>query len=251
MRLSGRVAAVTGAAQGIGAAVVQRLVEDGATVIALDRNPPPAGAWQQEISDGLVHPMVVDVTDAEAVQAAMRAGARLRGRLDIAVCNAGVFEPVPFLEIGIETWNRHLAVNLTGVFITAQAAAREMVSSGAGGAIVVITSISAESPSARTAPYVASKGGARMLAAAMAWELGPLGIRVNCVAPGVVDTPLNADYLIDEDSRKSVGGQLPLGRVAQPRDIAEVVAFLASDQAGYVTGVTVRADGGKILGWRP
>lgn len=251
MRLSGRVAVVTGAAQGIGAGIVQRLVSDDATVIALDRNPVPPGMWQQQIKAGTVLPAIADVTDPDAIGGAIRVGAEQLGRLDIAVCNAGVFEPVAFLDIGLDSWNRHLAVNLTGVFLTAQAAAREMVSRGHGGSIVVVTSISAESPSARTAPYVASKGGARMLAAAMAWELGPQGIRVNCVAPGVVDTPLNADYLTDDEARREIGGQLPLGRVAQPADIAEVVAFLASDEAAYVTGVTIRADGGKILGWTP
>jgi len=245
------VAAVTGAAQGIGAAVVRRLLDDGARVIALDRNPLPAGAWQREVEEGTVLPVLADVTAAQDVRAAIRAGRERFGRMDIAVCNAGVFEPVPFLDADLATWNRHLAVNLTGVFITAQAAAREMVAAGSGGSIVVVTSISAESPSAGTAPYVASKGGARMLAEAMAWELGALGIRVNCVAPGIVDTPLNADYLVDDSARREVGAQLPLGRVAQPGDIASVVAFLASDDAGYVTGVTVRADGGKILGWTP
>lgn len=248
MRLNDQVALVTGAAQGIGAGIVQRLLEDGARVIAMDRQPLPAGQWQRDIADGTVLPVAADVTDVPRTQDAIGAAARHFGRLDVAVCNAGVFETAPFLDIDMDTWNRHIAVNLTGVFVTAQAAARAMVS---GGSIVFVTSISAESPSARTAPYVASKGGARMLAAAMAWELGPVGIRVNCVAPGIVDTPLNADYLTDDDARREVGSMLPLGRVAQPRDVADVVAFLASDEARYVTGNTIRADGGKILGWRP
>jgi NAD(P)-dependent dehydrogenase (short-subunit alcohol dehydrogenase family) len=249
VRLAGQVAVVTGAAQGIGAAVVGQLLDDGARVIALDRRPLPAGAWQQEIAAGRVLPVLADVTSAGAVRAAVRAGTGQFGRLDIAVCNAGIFEPVPFLDADLATWDRHLAVNLTGVFVTAQAAAIQMVAAGSGGAIVVVTSISAESPSAGTAPYVASKGGARMLAQAMAWELGAHGIRVNCVAPGVVDTPLNADFLTSDSARRAAGAKIPLGRVAQPGDVARVVAFLASDEAGYVTGVTIRADGGKIVGW--
>jgi NAD(P)-dependent dehydrogenase (short-subunit alcohol dehydrogenase family) len=249
VRLAGQVAVVTGAAQGIGAAVVAQLLGDGARVIALDRRPLPAGAWQQEIAADRVLPVLADVTSAGAVRAAVRAGTGQFGRLDIAVCNAGIFEPVPFLDADLATWDRHLAVNLTGVFVTAQAAAIQMVAAGSGGAIVVVTSISAESPSAGTAPYVASKGGARMLAQAMAWELGAHGIRVNCVAPGVVDTPLNADFLTSDSARRAAGAQIPLGRVAQPEDVARVVAFLASDEAGYVTGVTIRADGGKIGGW--
>jgi glucose 1-dehydrogenase len=90
-----------------------------------------------------------------------------------------------------------------------------------------------------------------MLAEAMAWELGQYGIRVNCVAPGIVDTPLNADYLVDAEARQRISAQVPLGRIAAPRDIARVVAYLASDEAEYVTGVTVRADGGRFLGWVP
>jgi glucose 1-dehydrogenase len=251
MVLSGRVGIVTGAAQGIGAAIVRDLVRAGARVIALDRQLISDEAWGREIDVESVFIVQADVTSHEEMRAAVRLGVEYFGRLDIAVCNAGLFQTAPFLEIDAATWDRHLAVNLTGVFNTSQIAAQEMIAGGTGGSIVVITSINAESPSRGTAPYVAAKGGAKMLAEAMAWELGDYGIRVNCVAPGIVDTPLNADFLVDDDARRRVAAQIPIGRVAQPEDIARVVTFLASPASEYVTGVTVRADGGRILGWVP
>jgi NAD(P)-dependent dehydrogenase (short-subunit alcohol dehydrogenase family) len=249
--LARRVALVTGARQGIGAAITDRLLADGAQVVAVDINEIPVGKWSAETAGGALVPIVADVSSREAVNAAVDGALGHFGHLDIAVCNAGLFQPVPFLDADDGIWSRHLAVNLTGVFLTAQAAARAMVASGHGGAIVVVTSISAESPSAGTAPYVAAKGGARMLAEAMAWELGRYGIRVNCVAPGIVDTPLNADYLVDDEARSRAAAMVPLGRVAEPVDIADVVAFLASSSSRYVTGVTVRTDGGMRLGWTP
>jgi NAD(P)-dependent dehydrogenase (short-subunit alcohol dehydrogenase family) len=251
MRLAGQVALVTGAGQGIGAAITDRLLADGAQVVAVDLNEIPADKWSEQTAEGTLCRVVADVSSRQAVSAAVDGTLGRFGQLDIAVCNAGLFQPVPFLDADDRIWGRHLAVNLTGVFLTAQAAARAMVASGRGGSIVVVTSISAESPSAGTAPYVAAKGGARMLAEAMAWELGRHAIRVNCVAPGIVDTPLNADYLVDDEARRRAAAMVPLGRVAGPGDIADVVAFLASSDSRYVTGVTVRADGGMRLGWTP
>lgn len=251
MRLAGQVALVTGAGQGIGAAITDRLLADGAQVVAVDLNEIPADKWSEQAADGALFRVVADVSSRQAVSAAVDGALGRFGQLDIAVCNAGLFQPVPFLDADDRIWARHLAVNLTGVFLTAQAAARAMVASSRGGSIVVVTSISAESPSAGTAPYVAAKGGARMLAEAMAWELGRHAIRVNCVAPGIVDTPLNADYLVDDEARHKAAAMVPLGRVAEPGDIADVVAFLASGESRYVTGVTVRTDGGMRLGWTP
>jgi glucose 1-dehydrogenase/2-deoxy-D-gluconate 3-dehydrogenase len=251
MSLENRVAIVTGAAQGIGAAIVDELVSAGARVIALDRQTSVPDVWLDRIAAGSILPIVGDVTSRDDVRDAITAGISQFGRLDIAVCNAGLFRTASFLEVDSETWDQHIAVNLSGVFITSQLAAREMVAAGKGGSIVVVTSISAEFPSKGTSPYVASKGGAKMLAEAMAWELGGYGIRVNCVAPGIVDTPLNAGYLADDEARRRIGLQVPLGRVATPGDIARVVGFLAGDEANYLTGVTVRSDGGRFLGWVP
>ncbi len=245
------VAVVTGAAQGIGAAITEELCERGFRVVALDRQSTYPEALTSAISRGRVLPLVADVTSRDDVATSMERARQEFGRLDVVVANAGFFRPSPFLDVDEPTWERHLAVNLTGVFNVCQLGARLMVAAGRPGSIVVVTSIAAEIPSRGTAPYVASKGGAQMLAEAMAWELGDRGIRVNCVAPGIVDTPLNADYLVDEAARARIGAQVPLGRVATPGDVAHAVAYLAGDESEYVTGVTIRVDGGRFLGWVP
>jgi NAD(P)-dependent dehydrogenase (short-subunit alcohol dehydrogenase family) len=137
--LARRVALVTGARQGIGAAITDRLLADGAQVVAVDINEIPVGKWSAETAGGALVPIVADVSSREAVNAAVDGALGHFGHLDIAVCNAGLFQPVPFLDADDGIWSRHLAVNLTGVFLTAQAAARAMVASGHGGAIVVVT----------------------------------------------------------------------------------------------------------------
>ena len=248
-QLDGRVALVTGGARGIGRQIVERFLAEGASVIAIDVDEEVRRANEAlpQHSDRLSS-LVADVASRDEMHAAVQYAVDRYGALDIAVCNAGFSKNIAFLELTDDDWCAHLDVVLTGVFITAQEAARTMVGARRG-SIIVITSINADRPAVGTAHYSAAKAGAFSLVETMALELGPLGIRVNAIAPGCVDTRMSADYLRDPDRRRRTERSIPLGRAAQPRDIAGVALFLASDESSYITGISVRVDGGLLIGW--
>lgn len=247
--LAGRTALVTGASRGIGAAITERFAACGVKVAALDVDDV---VTPHLYASSLIRRIRGSVNSREDVRSAIEDATRGSRPLDIVVCNAGFLRYQPFLELDDETWQRHVDVDLTGVFITAQEAARTMTARPTGrrngSSIIVVTSISAEMPSVSQGHYAAVKAGAQMLAKAMAWELGPYGIRVNSVGPGWVETRLTSDYLAEPNMRTQVEATIPLGRVGQPEDIANAVAFLTSDEAEYITGAHIRIDGGLILG---
>jgi NAD(P)-dependent dehydrogenase (short-subunit alcohol dehydrogenase family) len=236
-----KVALVTGASRGIGAGITQRLLRDGYAVVGVDLDPPDFEPT------GLFTFLQGSVSRRETAEQAVRSAIADFGRLDLTVCNAGYLQYQPFLDLADEVWQRHVDVDLTGVFLTAQVSARAMAQQG-GGVILVVTSVSAESPSRTQGHYCSVKAGAQMLALSMAWELGPMGIRVNSIGPGWVDTRLTSDYLSTPALRAEVERGIPLGRVGTAEDIASTVAFLASDEASYITGAHVRIDGGLIIG---
>jgi NAD(P)-dependent dehydrogenase (short-subunit alcohol dehydrogenase family) len=240
-RLNGLAALVTGGAHGIGRGIAEAYLREGARVVTLDPEPP---------DDSLEG--VLEVTGSAArradVEAAVAASIERFGGLDVVVCNAGVLRYVPILELDDATWQAHVDVILTGTFLTAQVGARAMVTAGTGGSIIVMTSTVADVPAKAQGHYSAVKAGAQMLAKAMAWELGESGIRVNAIAPGWVETRFTADYLADSSSRAAVERTIPLGRVAQPQDIANAAVYLASDESSYVTGAVLKVDGGVVLG---
>jgi len=232
---------VTGGARGIGHAIVEAFIAAGDSVVSLDlAHPEPSSEPRLIQLDG-------SVTDRGALEAAVRTAVERAGSLDVAVCNAGVARYVPFLDLDDKTWQEHIDVDLTGAFRTGQVASRTM-SDGAGGCIVMITSISAERPSRTQGHYCAAKAGVQMLAQAMAWELAEHRIRVNTVGPGWVETRLTSGYLANSTLRREVEATIPLGRVAQPSDIADAVMYLASPGASYITGAHLRVDGGLIIG---
>jgi len=170
------------------------------------------------------------------------------GPVSLVVCNAGYLRYQPFTELSQEDWDRTIAVDLTGVFIAAQLGARQMIDAELRGSIIIMGSISGELPSRTQGHYSSAKAGAGTLARSLAWELGASGIRVNSISPGWVDTALTADYLADPASRREVEDTIPLGRVGTPDDIADLVSFLASPRASYITGTSIRIDGGLIAG---
>ena len=243
--LGGKVAVVTGAAGGIGAACARLLAEAGARVVATDTDLAAAAAVAAELQPrGLG--IALDVTDAAAVDAAFgRIGAECGG-VDILVNNAGIAIRGASLEVSTADWQRVIDVNLSGAFFCARAAAREMLKRG-GGAIVNIASIMGLSGGLYPNPaYHASKGGLVNLTRAQAVEWGPSGIRVNAVAPTWIRTNLTAGLLADEAVRTRLLATMPLGRIGEAEEVAAAVLFLASPAASLTTGHTLAVDGGFL-----
>jgi 3-oxoacyl-[acyl-carrier protein] reductase len=243
--LSGKAAIVTGAGNGIGAAIAERLAAEGVGVLVADLRAERAKGTADDIrkAGGKAEPCAMDVRQrADAARAVSEAVARF-GRLDILVCNAGLMDREPFLEMTDELWRRVLDTNLYGTFICAQAAARQMVQQGGGGRIVTVASNSGIFGGKGRAAYGASKAGIINLTQSMAMELAPHGINVNAVAPGPTRTGANpsgkpSDY---------IRARMPLARLGDPSEIAAVAAFLASDDASFVTGHVYAADGGFTI----
>jgi glucose 1-dehydrogenase len=245
--LEGKVAIVTGASSGIGYAIAQLFAKHGAAV-AINYFAYPDDAkklvGEIEAAGGRALALEGDVSDAKAVETLVATTVEKLGRLDILVNNAGIEQHTPLLEIGEEDWDRTIAVNLKGPFLCLQAAARRMQKDG--GSIVNISSIHEDFPFPLSTPYVAAKGGLRMLMRNASVELAPYGIRVNNVAPGAIATPINAATLADPAKVKELQRIVPLERMGEPSEVAEVVLFLASDRASYVTGSTYYVDGGYV-----
>jgi NAD(P)-dependent dehydrogenase (short-subunit alcohol dehydrogenase family) len=247
-RVAGKVAWVVGGGGGIGGSGAAALAREGAAVFCTDQDGAAAEAIAARIRDagGRAVAAALDVRDRAAVDAAVGAVVRAFGRLDIVLESAGIGHRVPFLDVDVDTWDRIIAVNLTGMFHVGQAAARRMVEQGGGGSIVNVTSQLAEVARPDRAAYVASKGGARSLTHAMAVDLAAHGIRVNAIAPGPTLTGLTRANYPDDAARRATEALIPLGRIGQPDDLDGAVLFLASDESRWVTGSTVTVDGGYL-----
>jgi glucose 1-dehydrogenase len=247
-RLTGRRALVTGSATGIGRSTVLRLTSEGATaVVNYVGSRAPADEVVAEVADagGRAVAVEADVSSEEQVQAMFaQALDELGGPIDLLVNNAGVEAPYLLVDMPLAEWNRVLGVNLTGAFLCAREAARGMVHAGAPGVIVNMSSVHEVIPWERFGHYCASKGGMKVWASTVAKELAPHRIRVVNVAPGAIATPINKDVLEDDVKRRAVEAEIPWGRFGQPEEIAAAVAWLASDEAEYVTGTTLFVDGG-------
>jgi len=246
-RVAGKVAFVAGAGGGIGGAAAEALAREGAAVFCTDRDGSAAEETAARIraAGGRAAASALDVCDRGAIDRAVAAVVREFGRLDIVLESAGISHRLNFLDLDPDTWDRIIAVNLTGMFHLGQATARQMAKQG-GGSIINVTSQLAEVARPERAAYVASKGGARSLTHAMAVDLAAHGIRVNAIAPGPTLTGLTRASYTDPEARRATEALIPLGRLGQPDDLAGAVLFLASDESRWVTGSTVTVDGGYL-----
>jgi len=246
-RLDGKVAAVTGGDQGIGRAIVERLAMEGAdvalcfrsnqagadeVVAAVQKSGRQAAAFQCDVGK---------VTDGQRF---ISEAARRFGRIDILVNNAGLERRADFWDVTEEDYDTVLDVNLKGPFFVTQAFVKYRMQAKAGGKIINISSVHEELPFPHFASYCASKGGIKMLTRNLSIELAPLGITINSIAPGAIETPINKKLLNDPAKLKSVLENIPLKRLGKPEDVASVAAFLASSDSDYVTGTTYFVDGG-------
>lgn len=249
MRLKNKVALVTGAVQGIGRGIALRLACEGADIAMNVRQHDERARSTREaiLACGVrCEALAADVSDVAAVQSMMAQAQSLFTHVDVLVNNAGIELRDSFLEVKEEDYDQVLDVNLKGPFFLTQAFAARLQQAGRPGRVINISSIHEDLPFPGFTPYCASKGGLKMLMRNAAIELAPLGITVNNVAPGAIRTPINAELLKDAARLDRLRQQIPLGRMGEPHDVAGVVAFLASDDAGYVTGSTIVVDGGLL-----
>jgi glucose 1-dehydrogenase len=249
MRLKDKVAIVTGAATGIGQAIAIRFAREGAAVVVdylgkVEVARKTEGAIAKV--GGRFIAIEADISKGEDVEKLVQGAVAKFGRLDIVVNDAGIEKKSAFVEYPLEALRKILAVNLIGPFLVSQAAARQMIKQGQGGRLINISSVHEDLPMPMNAAYCASKGGLRMLTRTIAVELAKDKITVNNIGPGAVYTPIDADIEAKPGIEKALMGEIPLDRWGKPEEIAGLAVYLASDEAGYVTGATYFIDGGML-----
>ena len=249
MRLAGRTALVTGSSQGIGEAVALRLAEDGADVVVHYRSHPEgAQAVVERIAKRGRRTVAIqaDLSRVAEVQRLIADGVAQLGPLDILVNNAGVEKRADFWDVSEADYDFVMNVNLKGLFFTTQAFVRQLLARKRPGRIINMSSVHEELPFPHFASYCMSKGGLKMMTRNLAIELAPFGITINSIAPGAIETPINAKLLNDPQKLRALLDNIPLKRLGKSGDIAGVAAFLASSDADYITGTTIVADGGLL-----
>lgn len=249
MSLRGRVAVVTGASRGIGRATVERLAEQGADVVVNYLHQEEAARETVEAASSKgVRALAVraDVSKAVEAEELIRGAVEAFGRLDILVCNAGIWEGAPVEEMSEELWSRVLDINLKGTWAVCRATVPQMKRQG-GGRIVIVSSTAGQRGEAGYSNYAASKGGQISFTKSLASELAPHQINVNAVAPGWVLTEMSSEAYADEDYKRSIERSIPLGRIATADDIARPIVFLCSEWARHITGEILNINGGSVL----
>jgi NAD(P)-dependent dehydrogenase (short-subunit alcohol dehydrogenase family) len=249
MKLNGKVAVITGAARGIGKACAERFLSDGVKVVISDVDAVALAATATELGQAdALRAVPGDVAKRADVDRLIATAVREFGRIDIMVNNAGVARNQDILEISEKDFDDVIAINLKGAFFGVQAAAKQMIAQGGGGVIINMSSVNALLAIPTLATYAISKGGMKQLTSVAAVALAPHNIRVVAVGPGTILTDMVATAIFNsDDARKSVLSRTPIGRGGEPSEVASVVAFLASDDASYITGQTIYPDGGRLI----
>ncbi len=247
MQLDQKVAIVTGASSGIGRAIAIQFAQEGATVVinyahAQDKAEEVRKIIEQNNGKALV--IQADVAQYQQAMGLIQQTVEHFNQLDIMVNNAGMEIHSAFLDVTEEQWDRVLSIDLKGAFFCAQAAAREMVKRKTAGCIINISSVHEDLAMPQNAPYCCAKGGIRMMTRTICLELAPYNITVNNIAPGAIDTPIDADVKADPEKLAALLNEIPEHRMGRPEEVAKLALFLASDAAAYVTGSTYIIDGG-------
>lgn len=247
LRLKDRVAVVTGGDTGIGKAICTAMAREGAkVVIDYHGDEAPARQLVDEIGrfGGVSCAVAADVSDPADAQSLVDTAVSKYGGIDVMVNNAGTEEKHPFLEFPLDVFQRVISVDLTGVWLCTQAAAKRMAEQKRGGRVINISSIHEEVAMPKNAPYCAAKAGIRMLARTLCVELAPFGITINNVCPGAIDTPMDKSVKRDPKEYEALVSEIPLRRMGRPEEVAEMCVYLASEAASYVTGGSFYIDGG-------
>jgi NAD(P)-dependent dehydrogenase (short-subunit alcohol dehydrogenase family) len=248
--LDGKIAIVTGGGRGIGRAIAERYVREGARVVVADIDEKTGAATAAELGADKCRFVRADVGAAGDAKHVVEAACAAFGSLDILVNNAGIIHGADFLDLTEADLDRVLQVNLKGAFLVGQAAARQMVkqiqAGGAPGAIINMSSINAVVAIPNQTPYCVSKGGLDQLTKVMALALAPYGIRVNAIGPGSIMTEILQAVATDREAKRRLLSRTPLGRIGDPAEVAAVAVFLASNEASYITGQTIYPDGGRL-----
>lgn len=251
MTLENKTTIVTGGAKGIGLACARYFLTNGAKVVIADTNEKAGNEAEEDLKSlGDVRFVQTDVGDRLSVRNLMAATLDVFNSVDVLINNAGIIHSDDFLDISEEDFDRVLQVNLKGVFLCGQAAARQMVEQvnegGSPGSIINMSSINAQVAIPSQVPYSVSKGGVQQLTKVMSLSLAKYGIRVNAIGPGSINTDILAAVNNDPAAKNRILSRTPMGRIGEPSEIASIAAFLASDDASYVTGHTIYADGGRL-----
>jgi len=246
MKLEGKCSIVTGAGRGIGKAIARKFLKEGSSVVICDLVEERTGSAVEELRHfGEIHGIVGDVTDSDFCEELVTTAFEKLGNLNVLVNNAGTGRFSPFLDHSEEDWDFILKTNLKSVFLMGQRFARFLVSHGGSGSIVNIASTNGLMAERDLAAYNSSKAGVILLTKTMAIELASMGIRVNCVSPGFIVTQLAREAGVSQDFTANYSSKIPMGRLGKPGEVANVAAFLASDEASFVTGESVVVDGGQ------
>jgi len=252
-RLQGKVVAITGGNQGIGFGIAQRFLQEGAAIsicYVSDKPETQAAIQSLRAGGGKVAAFKADISRLAGGQRFVEETASALGEIDILVNNAGVERRANFWEVTEADYDFVLNVNLKGLFFITQAFVKHQMQAKAGGKIINISSVHEELPFPHFSTYCASKGGVKMLTRNLSIELAPLGITINSIAPGAIETPINKALLNDPVKLKALLENIPLQRLGKPEDVASMAVFLASDESSYVTGTTFFVDGGLLWNYQ-